>query len=154
MDKIWVVFKVRVSPRKQSGHWQWFRSLGARTRRKSLQVYWQGCCRWTDEYRHHKIFVKVKGCQRPILSFVGKSIIEDNELIDPLDEDVWQLLENETVNLSLQIIPDSISANQLPNWVQGYRQTTDAYLSELAKSHKLTLLTIDKGIPGAHRILP
>jgi AbrB family looped-hinge helix DNA binding protein len=33
-------------------------------------------------------FVKVKGCQRPILSFVGKSIIEDNELIDPLDEDV------------------------------------------------------------------
>lgn len=63
-----------------------------------------------------------------------------------------QLLENETVNLALQKIPDSISANQLPSWVQGYRQTSDAYLSELAKSHKLTLLTIDKGIPGAQII--
>jgi predicted nucleic acid-binding protein len=65
-----------------------------------------------------------------------------------------KLLENEIINLQLQKIPDSISANQLPDWVQGYRQTTDAYLSELAKAHQLTLLTIDKGIPNALLILP
>lgn len=33
-------------------------------------------------------FVKVKGCQRPILSFGGKHSIDDSELIDPLDDDI------------------------------------------------------------------
>lgn len=65
-----------------------------------------------------------------------------------------QLLENETLNLHLRRISDTIGVNQLPDWVQGYRQTTDAYLSELAKAHKLTLLTIDKAIPDARHILP
>lgn len=65
-----------------------------------------------------------------------------------------QLLDNETVNLQLRRIPDSISANRLPDWIQGYRQTTDAYLSELARSHQVAFLTIDKGIPGATRIVP
>jgi AbrB family looped-hinge helix DNA binding protein len=32
-------------------------------------------------------FVTVKGCQRPILSIIGREEIEDSELIDPLDDD-------------------------------------------------------------------
>ena len=64
-----------------------------------------------------------------------------------------QILANEYVNLNLRRIPDSIGAENLPNWVRGYRQTTDAYLSRLAEAHQLILLTIDKGIPGARRIL-
>ncbi len=68
--------------------------------------------------------------------------------------DAKQLLENERINLNFQLIADSISASDLPNWVQGYRQTTDAYLSALAEAHSLQLLTIDKGIPNAERLLP
>lgn len=67
--------------------------------------------------------------------------------------DARGLLENERENLALIRIPDSIGASALPNWVQGYRQTTDAYLSALATAYELTLLTIDKGIPGAERLL-
>lgn len=64
-----------------------------------------------------------------------------------------QLLENEHMNLGLKRVPDDIGATSLPDWVQGYRQTTDAYLSTLAEIHGLTFLTIDKGIPGAERLL-
>lgn len=64
-----------------------------------------------------------------------------------------ELLENERVNLGLRLVPDTLSASDLPDWVQGYRQTTDAYLSALSSAHGLTLLTIDKGIPGAQSLL-
>lgn len=68
-------------------------------------------------------------------------------------QEARQLLENEHTNLGLQRIADNISAAALPDWVQGYRQTTDAYLSASATAHGLTLLTIDKGIPGSERLL-
>lgn len=64
-----------------------------------------------------------------------------------------QLLQNERINLGLRLVPDTLSASDLPDWVQGYRQTTDAYLSALATAHGLKLLSIDKGIPGATRLL-
>lgn len=67
--------------------------------------------------------------------------------------DARKLLENEHTNLGLKCIPDDVGVSALPNWVQGYRQTTDAYLSALAEAHGLTLLTIDKGIPGSERLL-
>lgn len=64
-----------------------------------------------------------------------------------------QLLVNERINLELQLVADNISASELPDWAQGYRQTTDAYLSALAQAHDLTLLTIDKAIPEAKCLL-
>jgi len=64
-----------------------------------------------------------------------------------------QLLDNERQNLRLHFVPDSLGAAELPDWVRGYRQTTDAYLCTLAEAQGLVLLTIDKGIPGAARIL-
>ena len=60
-----------------------------------------------------------------------------------------QLLKNERSNLNLQFVPDDLSADCLPKWIQGYRQTTNAYLSTLAQKHGLLLLTIDKNIAGA-----
>lgn len=64
-----------------------------------------------------------------------------------------QLLLNEIDNLELRRISDSISASYLPDWIQGYRQTTDAYLCQLAKAHDLLFVTIDKGVPDALKIL-
>lgn len=64
-----------------------------------------------------------------------------------------QLLEYERINLNLWFTPDTLSASALSDWVQGYRQTTDAYLSALAEAHGLKFLTIDKGIPDSERIL-
>lgn len=61
-------------------------------------------------------------------------------------QEARQLLDNERTNLTLKFIPDNLSAEQLPNDIQGYRQTTDAYLSILAQKHGLQLLTIDKNI--------
>lgn len=68
-------------------------------------------------------------------------------------DEAKQLLENERINLNFQLIADSISASHLPDWIQGYRQTTDAYLNTLAKKHGLKLLTIDKAIPGAENLI-
>jgi len=68
-------------------------------------------------------------------------------------QETRQLLENERNNLDLRLIPDDIGTSALPDWVQGYRQITDAYLSALAAAHALTLLTIDKSIPGAKGLL-
>lgn len=68
-------------------------------------------------------------------------------------EQAKELLKNERENLGLNFISDTVSTSKLPDWVQGYRQTTDAYLCILAKEHGLTLLTIDKGIPDAAHIL-
>lgn len=113
-----------------------------------------------DHVHHRAVFKWLqknaqKGATYSVSPIIELGLIRNAMRIGGLSiRDARKLLENETVNLSLQKIPDSISANQLPNWVQGYRQTTDAYLSELAKSHKLRLLTIDKGIPAAQTILP
>ena len=64
-----------------------------------------------------------------------------------------QLLDNERENLRLHFVPDCPGAADLPDGVSGYRQTTDAYLCALAEAHGLVLLTIDKGIPGAAKVL-
>lgn len=107
---------------------------------------------------------------RPVSNWLGRAIGQGNAFfVCPIVElglvrnvmrigalsvgEARQLLENERVNLRLDRIPDSIGADELPDWVRGYRQTTDAYLSTLAKTHGLRLLTIDKGIPDAVQIL-
>jgi predicted nucleic acid-binding protein len=112
------------------------------------------------EHVHHRsVFDWLHGNARKGASYHVSPIIELGLIRNAMRigslsiGDARQLLENETVNLQLGRIPDSISAQHLPDWVQGYRQTTDAYLSELAKAHKLILLTIDKGIPDSRRIL-
>lgn len=33
-------------------------------------------------------FVEIEGCERPILSLAGKRPVSDDQLIDPLDDDV------------------------------------------------------------------
>lgn len=113
------------------------------------------------EHVHHRLVTDwlmqnaKKGTSYHVCPIVELGLVRNAMRIGALSIcEARQLLENETVNLKLRRIPDSIGANQLPNWVQGYRQTTDAYLSELAAAHKLTLLTIDKAIPGARHILP
>jgi hypothetical protein len=60
---------------------------------------------------------------------------------------------DERINLDLRLVHDTMSAAELPDWVQGYRQTTDAYLGALAQQHGLKLLTINKHIPGAERLI-
>ena len=60
-----------------------------------------------------------------------------------------QLMTHVSENLVLKRIPDSVFSQQLPNWIQGYRQTTDAYLVALAEANGCQLLTLDVSIPGA-----
>jgi uncharacterized protein len=67
--------------------------------------------------------------------------------------DARLLLANERENLGLTFLPDTHGAEILPDWVQGYRQTTDAYLRKLAEAHELHFVTLDKRIPGAVSIL-
>ena len=68
-------------------------------------------------------------------------------------DDARTLLDNERKNLRLTLVPDTLSGGDLPHWVQGYRQTTDAYLSELAKHNGLRFVTLDKQIPASLQIL-
>jgi predicted nucleic acid-binding protein len=112
------------------------------------------------EHEHHRIVTKrLKelsdlGSRLHVCPIVELGLVRNAMRIGSLSiHEARQLLENEHTNLGLQRIVDNISAAALPDWVQGYRQTTDAYLSTLATAHGLTLLTIDKGIPGAARLL-
>jgi predicted nucleic acid-binding protein len=68
-------------------------------------------------------------------------------------QEARQLLDNERINLNFKFVPDDLSADQLPNGIQGYRQTTDGYLAILARKHGLKLLTIDKNISGSVDLL-
>lgn len=95
-----------------------------------------------------------KGCVLHVCPIVELGLVRNVMRIGALSiGDARQLLENEYANLRLRRIPDSVSAAELPDWIQVYRQTTDAYLNQLAKAHQLVLLTIDKGIPGSLQIL-
>lgn len=112
------------------------------------------------EHEHHQAVAtwltgKTRvGCTFHVSPIIELGLIRNAMRIGGISiSEARQLLENEYVNLRLRRIPDSIGADQLPDWVQGYRQTTDAYLSELAKAHQLDFVTIDKGIPGATPIL-
>lgn len=112
------------------------------------------------EHEHHQPVSKwLNGKSQEGIKFYVSPIIELGLIRNAMRigaisiSEARQLLENEYVNLQLRRIPDSIGADQLPDWIQGYRQTTDAYLGELARAHQLNLLTIDKGIPGATPIL-
>jgi len=49
-------------------------------------------------------------------------------------------------------ISDSLSAVDLPAWVQKANQTTDGHLVGLARAGGASLATLDKGIPGAFLI--
>jgi toxin-antitoxin system PIN domain toxin len=50
------------------------------------------------------------------------------------------------------LLPDSIGAEGLPEWVKSAKQTTDGHLVALAESHGAQLVTFDTGIPGARVI--
>lgn len=50
------------------------------------------------------------------------------------------------------LLEDSLSAVELPAWVQKPSQLTDGHFLELARSTGATLATLDKGIPGAFLI--
>jgi len=113
------------------------------------------------EHVHHRAVAEwlrhrsLDGATYSVCPIVELGLVRNAMRIGALSvSEARKLLENEFINLGLRRVPDSIGANRLPDWIQGYRQTTDAYLNELAKAHNLILLTIDKGIPGAARILP
>lgn len=112
------------------------------------------------EHVHHKAVVDglqqltKKGIHLFTCPIVELGLIRNTMRIGSLSiDEAKRLLENERINLHFQLVADSISASDLPDWIQGYRQTTDAYLSVLAEKHSLKLLTIDKSIPGAKHLL-
>lgn len=74
-------------------------------------------------------------------------------IMDLSIEDGRRLLANERENLKLTFLPDTRGAEILPDWIQGYRQTTDGYLAELAKAHGLCFVTLNKRVSEAVRIL-
>lgn len=50
---------------------------------------------------------------------------------------------------TLGFIPDDHGVEILPVWVANGRQSTDGYLSALARKHQAVLATLDEGIKGA-----
>lgn len=63
--------------------------------------------------------------------------------------DAKVLLADQLRKLNASMVPDTLGADALPDWVQGHKQTTDAYLLTLAKAHDLEFITLDKKLPGA-----
>ena len=50
------------------------------------------------------------------------------------------------------VLPDALGADALPAWANTPGRTTDGHLLALAKQHKVELVTLDTGIPGAFLI--
>lgn len=48
-----------------------------------------------------------------------------------------------------ELIPDDVSAAQLPAFVKTPQAVTDGHLAELARKHSVRLVTLDRGIPGS-----
>ncbi len=59
----------------------------------------------------------------------------------------------ESSSIPFELLPDSLGADRLPSHVLGAKQITDGHLLELAAEFSMRLATLDKGIPGALRIL-
>lgn len=51
--------------------------------------------------------------------------------------------------IRFELLPDDLSASQLPNFVKKPQAVTEGHLLELAKKHSVRLVTLDRGIPGA-----
>jgi predicted nucleic acid-binding protein len=62
--------------------------------------------------------------------------------------DARQLLAWEKDELKTAFIPADLEAGELPEWVRGHKQVTDAYLFALSQAHQLSFVTLDKKIPG------
>ena len=58
----------------------------------------------------------------------------------------------ESIKSGADFIPCDIPASVINGHVTGHKQTTDAYLVELARKHKGTLCTLDTGIKGAELV--
>ena len=54
-----------------------------------------------------------------------------------------------TSRLPFELIPDDLSAVQLPAFVKSHHAVTDGHLFELARKNSLSFVTVDKGISGA-----
>jgi len=65
-------------------------------------------------------------------------------------QDAFAQLKN--VTRQSPFIPCDLPVLDVAGEVKSHRQTTDAYLAALAKSHKLTLCTFDEGIKGAELV--
>lgn len=51
--------------------------------------------------------------------------------------------------IRFELIPDDLGAAQLPLFVKKPQSITDGHLLELARKNSMTLVTLDRGIPGA-----
>lgn len=98
-------------------------------------------CRWASQLparaRLHTCPFTETGFLRVVMALAGISF-----------DDARQLLDWEKDELKTTFIPADMEASALPGWVRGHKQVTDAYLLALAKAHRLTLVTLDKKIPG------
>jgi predicted nucleic acid-binding protein len=60
-------------------------------------------------------------------------------------------LKNSKV-LRFGFLSDDQDISHLPAWAKSPKQTTDAHLAELARSHGAILASLDRGIPGVFLI--
>ena len=58
--------------------------------------------------------------------------------------DAYAVLEAVVHRHRARLVPADISATKTSGLVQGHRETTDAYLVELARAHRLKLATLDR----------
>ena len=98
-------------------------------------------CRWVSQLparaRLHTCPFTETGFLRVVMVLAGISF-----------QDARQLLAWEKDELKAAFIPADLEAGELPGWVRGHKQVTDAYLLALAKAHRLAFVTLDKRIPG------
>ena len=58
----------------------------------------------------------------------------------------------ENLRKTSDFVPCDVPGSAIAGKVTGHKQTTDAYLVELARKHKGTLCTFDTGIKGAETV--
>jgi predicted nucleic acid-binding protein len=87
-------------------------------------------------------------CSITELGFVRVSVVTGLQTdIDSAKRALDALKSTSTIRFEL--IPDDVSAAQLPAFVKTHQAVTDGHLLELARKNSLRLVTLDKGIPNA-----
>lgn len=87
-------------------------------------------------------------CSITELGFVRVSVVTGLQADIPGAKQALGALKSSS-KVRFELIPDDLSAAQLPAFVKSPQSITDGYLIELARKHSVRLVTLDQGIPGS-----
>lgn len=87
-------------------------------------------------------------CSITELGFVGVSVVTGLQSDIASAKQALAALKSSS-KVRFDLILDDLGVAQLPAFVKRPQSVTDGHLAELARKHSVSLVTLDRGIPGS-----